>query len=58
MKILKGYVRNRYRPEGSIVEGYTTEECVEFCSSYLANVDAIGVPISRHEGRLQGETDN
>ncbi|KAL4567864.1 hypothetical protein LXL04_023460 [Taraxacum kok-saghyz] len=25
MSIFKGYVRNRYRPEGSIVEGYVTE---------------------------------
>nr|GEW72430.1 hypothetical protein [Tanacetum cinerariifolium] len=28
--ILKGYVRNRSRPEGSIIEGYATEEAIEF----------------------------
>ena len=44
MKILKGYVRNRSRPEGCIVECYIAEEAVEFCSEYLANVEAIGVP--------------
>ncbi|KAK2993241.1 hypothetical protein RJ640_015720 [Escallonia rubra] len=32
---LKGYVRNRSRPEGSIAEGYWLEECVTFCSRYL-----------------------
>ena len=35
MKILKGYVRNRHRPEGCIIECYIAEEVVEFCSEYL-----------------------
>ncbi|KAD3336088.1 hypothetical protein E3N88_31607 [Mikania micrantha] len=30
MGFLKGYVRNRNRPEGSIVEGYVSEEVIEF----------------------------
>nr|GFB04706.1 hypothetical protein [Tanacetum cinerariifolium] len=30
MGILKGYVRNRSRPEGCIIEGYATEEAIEF----------------------------
>ncbi|XP_023756442.3 uncharacterized protein LOC111904991 [Lactuca sativa] len=54
MGFLKGYVRNRHRPEGSIVEGYATEEVIEFCTSYLKGVKSIGVPHSRHEGRLEG----
>jgi hypothetical protein len=54
MGILKHYVRNRSRPEGSIVEGYATEEVVEFCVDYIAQVGPIGVPRYRHEGRLQG----
>jgi hypothetical protein len=54
MGILKKYVRNRHRPEGSIVEGYSTEEAVEFCTNYLTGVSPIGVPKSRYEGRLQG----
>ncbi|KAL5568473.1 hypothetical protein UlMin_025048 [Ulmus minor] len=44
MKILKGYVRNRHRPEGCIIECYIAEEAVEFCSEYLANAQTIGVP--------------
>ncbi|KAL4573292.1 hypothetical protein LXL04_020092 [Taraxacum kok-saghyz] len=54
MGVLKGYVRNRYRPEGSIIEGYATEEVIEYCTDYLQGVTSIGVPISRHEGRLVG----
>ncbi|KAL6319770.1 hypothetical protein AAG906_036828 [Vitis piasezkii] len=34
MKVLKSYVHNRNRPEGCI-----------FCTEYLSNVDAIGIPI-------------
>ncbi|XP_031120919.1 uncharacterized protein LOC116024158 [Ipomoea triloba] len=55
MGILKGYVRNRYRLEGSIIEGYGAEEVIDFCTEYLANVESIGVPKSRHEGRLTGK---
>ncbi|XP_019164337.1 PREDICTED: uncharacterized protein LOC109160505 [Ipomoea nil] len=55
MGILKGYVRNRYRLEGSIIEGYGAEEVIDFCTDYLANVESIGVPRSRHEGRLTGK---
>ncbi|KAL5550266.1 hypothetical protein UlMin_000442 [Ulmus minor] len=44
MKILKGYTRNRHRPEGCIIECYIVEEAVEFCSEYLANARTIGIP--------------
>ena len=54
MGFLKGFVRNRHQPEGSIVEGYATKEVIEFCTSYLKGVKSIGVPHSRHEGRLEG----
>ena len=54
MGIIKKYVRNRARPEGSIVEGYAIEEVVEFCIDYM-DLHPIGVPMSRHEGRLLGK---
>ena len=54
MGILKSYVRNRSRPKGSIIEGYATEEVVEFCLDYMSNVKPIGLPESRYAGRLQG----
>ncbi|KAK1405766.1 hypothetical protein POM88_005371 [Heracleum sosnowskyi] len=34
---IKTYVRNRSKPEGSIVEGYLPEECLTFCSSFLGD---------------------
>nr|XP_025878555.1 uncharacterized protein LOC112937837 [Oryza sativa Japonica Group] len=54
MAVLKGYVRNRAHPEGSMVEGYSTEEVVEYCIDYLKDGYVIGVPVHRHEGRLSG----
>ncbi|KAL8155839.1 hypothetical protein AgCh_001037 [Apium graveolens] len=53
--ILKAYVRNRRHPEASIVEGYSVEETIEFCTDYLASTDPVGISRSRHEGRLDGQ---
>ncbi|KAM0937164.1 hypothetical protein DsansV1_C26g0196301 [Dioscorea sansibarensis] len=39
MHKLKGYVRNKSRPEGSIAEGYIAEECLTFCSRYLHGIE-------------------
>ena len=46
MKVLKGYVQNRNWPKGCIVECYIVEKAIEFCTEYLSNVDAIGIPVS------------
>jgi hypothetical protein len=55
MRVLKKYVHNRARPEGSIAKGYRTEEVIEFCVDFIPYLDPIGVPDSRHEGRLSGK---
>ena len=55
MGVLKKYVRNRARPEGSISTGHQTEEVIEFCVDYILDLKPIGVPESRHEGRLGGK---
>ena len=55
MKIFKGYTKNPYRPEASIVERYIAEEATEFCSEYLAKAQAVGVPTSRHDDRINGK---
>ncbi|XP_062006028.1 uncharacterized protein LOC133723227 [Rosa rugosa] len=44
MKVLKGYVRNRFHPEGCIAESYLGEESIEFCSEFLQECSTIGVP--------------
>jgi hypothetical protein len=52
--VLKAYVRYSAHPEGSIMEGYTTEEVVECCVDYVKDGKRIGLPIPLHEGRLRG----
>nr|GEW08703.1 hypothetical protein [Tanacetum cinerariifolium] len=54
MGFLKGYVRNQYQPEGSIIQGYAAEEVVQFCTNYMDDVTDIGLPQPRHQGRLEG----
>ncbi|CAM8885163.1 unnamed protein product [Rhodiola kirilowii] len=55
MKVLKSYVRNRQSPEGCIVQGYIAEEAVEFCTNFLGNTSAVGVPRPRHFDRFLGK---
>ena len=55
MGVLKKYVHNRARPEGSISKGYGTEEVIEFCVDYIPDIKPIGLPESRHEGRMRGK---
>merc|ERR1719152_856834 len=49
MGVLKKYVRNRARPEGSIAKGYGNEEVIEFCVDFVPDLKPIGIPQSRHE---------
>ena len=32
---IKGFVRNKARPEGGMAEGYTLEETLGFCTEYM-----------------------
>jgi hypothetical protein len=52
MVVMKDYVRNRAHHKGSMIEGYTTEEVIEYCVDYIKDGKLIGVPVSRHHGRL------
>jgi hypothetical protein len=45
-EVMKGYVRNHAHPEGSMIEGYTTEEVIECNTDYVKYGKPIGVPIS------------
>jgi hypothetical protein len=45
MRVLKKYVRNRARPEGSISKGYGIEEVIGFCVDFLPDLKPIGVLI-------------
>jgi hypothetical protein len=55
MGVLKKYVHNCARPEVSISKGNGTEEVIEFCVDFIPDLKPIGVPESRHEGRLGGK---
>jgi len=41
MKILKGYVKNQYWLQASIIEWYIVEEAIEFCSIYMPSCDQL-----------------
>jgi hypothetical protein len=50
--ILKSIIWNWAYPEGSMVQGYCTEESVEWALNYANPSNPIGVPKFRHEWRL------
>ncbi|CAN1289729.1 hypothetical protein LINPERPRIM_LOCUS20410 [Linum perenne] len=39
LSTLKGFVRNKAHPEGSIAESYVVNECLTFCSMYLDGIE-------------------
>jgi hypothetical protein len=54
LAVLKSYVWNRAHLEGSIMEGYTTEEVIKCYVDYVKDGKRIGLPIPLHEGRWRG----
>ena len=53
--VIKGFVRNRSRPDGSIAKGFLTYECISFCQNYLSTENEdVGLPTRKHLGRLAG----
>lgn len=54
MKIFKAFVKNRYRPDASIVQRYVAEESIEFATAYLGDIETVGIPTKRHQGRMDG----
>ena len=56
LRTLKGYVRNKARPEGSIAKGYLSEECMHFCSRYLKDIDTTFHSKERNFHGVVGDT--
>jgi hypothetical protein len=52
--VIKGFIRNRARPDGRIVQGFLTEECISFCTNYLDVENLVGLPKNKHLGRFDG----
>jgi hypothetical protein len=46
MGVLKKYVHNRARLEGSIFKGNGIEEVIELCVDFILDLKSIGVPES------------
>ena len=49
MKVLKGYFKNRARPEGCIAERYLAEEYTMFCSNYIKQASLVGTRHDRNQ---------
>jgi hypothetical protein len=55
LRTLKGYVKNKAQPEGSIAEGYISEECLTFCSNFFDNISTKLNRSERHESAAGSE---
>ncbi|KAL5745595.1 hypothetical protein ACOSP7_026741 [Xanthoceras sorbifolium] len=55
MHTLKAYVRNKAHPEGSIAEGYTDHECLNFYSMYFRGIETR---FNRPERNYDGDQAN
>lgn len=53
LKTLKGYVRNKARPEGSIAEGYIVKESLTFVSMYLNEIETRFNKENRNEDSVE-----
>jgi hypothetical protein len=52
--VIKEYVRNRARLDGSIAKGFLIEECNFFCLNYLDIESPVDLPGNRNLNRLAG----
>jgi hypothetical protein len=55
LRTLKGYVRNKAHPEGSIAEGYILEECMTFCCRFVEDIETKLDRPMHHEGSVVNE---
>ncbi|GJW22628.1 putative reverse transcriptase domain-containing protein [Tanacetum coccineum] len=49
IKVIKGHVQNKNKPEGCIAEETIAEETIEFFSEYHKSMETIGIPPDKHE---------
>ncbi|GJT51077.1 retrovirus-related pol polyprotein from transposon TNT 1-94 [Tanacetum coccineum] len=55
MKVIKGHVRNRNKPEGCIAEETIAEETIEFFSEYHKSMETIGIPPDKSKAPKKGD---
>nr|GEW61066.1 hypothetical protein [Tanacetum cinerariifolium] len=49
MKVIKGHVRTKNRPEGCIAEETIAKETIKFFNEYHKSMETIGIPPDKHE---------
>ena len=54
MSTLNKYTMNRVHPQGSMVQGYSVEEVVDWCLDLIDPTNPIDISKAHHEGRLAG----
>jgi hypothetical protein len=52
--VVKRFAHNRSQLDASIIQGYLTEECINFFTNFMSIDKPIGVPVSKHGCRLAG----
>jgi hypothetical protein len=57
LRTVKGYVRNKAQPKGSIAEEYIAEECLTFCSRFF-DIDTKLSRADRHENIVVNKPPN
>ena len=55
LKVLKGYSKDQYQLEASIVEKYVVEESIQFCSQYIDTVKFVWIPETRYDWTWGGK---
>ena len=55
LKVLKGYSKDQYQLEASIVEKYVVEESIQFCSQYIDTVKFVWIPETRYDRTWGGK---
>lgn len=58
MKVIKGHVRNKNKPEGCIAEENVAEETIECLGEYKRSMKTIGIPPDMHDTFDNGEDAN
>ncbi|GJU07279.1 hypothetical protein Tco_1123709 [Tanacetum coccineum] len=49
IRVIKGHVQNKNKPEGCIAKETIAEETIEFFSEYHKSMETIGIPPDKHE---------
>jgi hypothetical protein len=52
MSTLNNYTKSRVHLEGSMVQGYSVDEVVDWCLDFVGPTNPIGISKAHHEGRL------